>query len=262
MFTVVHPTNLTVDEQRPFAHAVALASHAGGKLVALHANRPGEAPTGDIDSRPLLRLWGRNTEMPFTLMKHSCCEDPIDTALDALRKNPADLLVVGTHQRHGIERAFKDSFSESLALETRLPTLFVPIDGKGVLDMDTGELRVNKVLVPVGGLHAGRSLEATCDLLTRAGVKDATVTLLHVGDDPFPDVTLPDDDASGWTFERETRSGKIEDAIVRFCEDNGVDLVVMCTHGHSSVLDFIRGSRTERVLRRSACPVLSVAAPE
>ena len=52
MLTIVHPTDLSVDEQSPFAHAVALASHASGKLIALHATRPGEAPVGEIDSRP------------------------------------------------------------------------------------------------------------------------------------------------------------------------------------------------------------------
>jgi nucleotide-binding universal stress UspA family protein len=259
MFTIVHPTDLTVDEQRPFAHAVALASHASGKLVALHANRPGEAPVGDIDSRPLLRMWGRNQELPFTLLKHSCCEDPIDTALDALSKNDADLLVVGTHQRHGIERAFKDSFSESLALETKLPTLFVPIDGKGVLDMDTGDLTLKHVVVPVGGVPPSRAIDATVDLLARAEVGEVRITLLHVGDDPFPDMELPTIVQGDWRFVRETRAGRVDDAIVEFCESNGVDMVVMCTEGHKGVLDFLRGSKTERVLRRAACPVLSVA---
>lgn len=258
MLTIVHPTDLSVDEQSPFAHAVALASHANGELVALHANRPGEAPVGDIDAKPLLKLWGRDQQMPFSLMKHSCCEDPIDTALDALSRTTADLLVVGTHQRTGLERAFKDSFSESLALETHLPTLFVPIDGKGVVDMGTGELLLKKVLVPVGGTAAlDRACDATRMLLDSAEIDDAQIVLLHVGDDPFPDVKI--DAKPGWTVERVTRSGRIEDAIVGYCEENGVDLVVMGTEGHSSVLDFLRGSRTERVLRRAACPVLSVS---
>lgn len=265
MFTIVHPTDLTVDEQSPFAHAVALASLTGGKLVALHANRPGDAPTGNVDSRPLLRLWGRDPELPFSLVKHSCCDDPIDTALDALKHTPADLLVVGTHQRHGLERAWKDSFSESLALETRLPTLFVPIHGKSALDLDTGELLVRDVLVPCGGPNARAALDATVDLLARAHIDDVTITLLHVqqgdgGDGAFPDVELPSSVPAGWRFEQETRPGRVTESIVKFCEERGTDLVVMATEGHSSVLDFLRGSKTERVVRRSACPVLSVAA--
>ena len=41
-------------------------------------------------------------------------------------------------------------------------------------------------------------------------------------------------------------------------EAEGVSLVVMATRGHDSVGDVIAGSHTERVLRSSRCPVLSV----
>lgn len=39
-----------------------------------------------------------------------------------------------------------------------------------------------------------------------------------------------------------------------------VDLIVMATKGQDSVLDLLRGSTTERVLRGARCPVLAIPA--
>jgi nucleotide-binding universal stress UspA family protein len=36
------------------------------------------------------------------------------------------------------------------------------------------------------------------------------------------------------------------------------DLLVMATQGHTGVLDALRGSVTERVLRQAPCPLISV----
>ena len=39
-----------------------------------------------------------------------------------------------------------------------------------------------------------------------------------------------------------------------------VDLIVMTTKGQDSVLDLLRGSTTERVLRGARCPLLAIPA--
>jgi nucleotide-binding universal stress UspA family protein len=39
-----------------------------------------------------------------------------------------------------------------------------------------------------------------------------------------------------------------------------VDLIAMPTAGHHGVLDALRGSTTERVIRHAPCPVLALAA--
>jgi len=38
----------------------------------------------------------------------------------------------------------------------------------------------------------------------------------------------------------------------------GADLIAMGTQGHDSLMDTLRGSTTERVMRRAACPLLAV----
>ena len=46
--------------------------------------------------------------------------------------------------------------------------------------------------------------------------------------------------------------------IVQFAEDNEIDLIVMATHGRGFFSHALLGSTTERVVRRAACPVLTV----
>jgi nucleotide-binding universal stress UspA family protein len=46
--------------------------------------------------------------------------------------------------------------------------------------------------------------------------------------------------------------------IVKLAEERKVDMIVMATHGRGFVSHAILGSTTERVLRRTPCPVLVV----
>lgn len=48
--------------------------------------------------------------------------------------------------------------------------------------------------------------------------------------------------------------------IVEKAEQEGVDLIVMSTHGRTGLAHMLIGSVTERVLRRAPCPVLALPA--
>jgi nucleotide-binding universal stress UspA family protein len=60
----------------------------------------------------------------------------------------------------------------------------------------------------------------------------------------------------------EVRSGRAREDIVRYAEEEAIDLIVMGTHGRSGVERLLLGSVTERVLRDSTVPVLVVHASE
>ncbi|MFB6189887.1 MAG: universal stress protein [Halapricum sp.] len=57
------------------------------------------------------------------------------------------------------------------------------------------------------------------------------------------------------------RNGIPQDEILAYTDENGIDLVVMGTHGRRGVERYLLGSTTERVLRRSNVPVLAVRCP-
>ena len=53
-------------------------------------------------------------------------------------------------------------------------------------------------------------------------------------------------------------TGEPADAILDYIEQNGVDLVVMSTHGRSGMSKWFLGSVVERVLRRTVAPLFLV----
>jgi len=52
--------------------------------------------------------------------------------------------------------------------------------------------------------------------------------------------------------------GKSDEEIMKYAEENNVDLIVMASHGHSGIERVLLGSTTERVVRKAPCPVLTV----
>ena len=56
------------------------------------------------------------------------------------------------------------------------------------------------------------------------------------------------------------RYGNVVKSIVDAAIEFDVDLIGMPTAGHHSVLDALRGSTTERVIRHTPCPVFAVPA--
>lgn len=62
--------------------------------------------------------------------------------------------------------------------------------------------------------------------------------------------------------ERVMRNGKPYNEIVRYAQEQDIDLIVMGTHGREGVARVLIGSVAEMVVRRAPCPVLTVHHPE
>ena len=54
------------------------------------------------------------------------------------------------------------------------------------------------------------------------------------------------------------RRGTPADEIIKFAEEEGMDLVVVATHGRTGLKHMVMGSVAERIVRRSTIPVLTV----
>ena len=52
--------------------------------------------------------------------------------------------------------------------------------------------------------------------------------------------------------------GKPADKILEVAKQEGIDLIIMGTHGRTGVAHVLLGSVAERVVRRSPCPVMTV----
>ena len=74
----------------------------------------------------------------------------------------------------------------------------------------------------------------------------------------FGTVTPSLEEKSGSPTKVELRGGNVIEGILQAAADVKTDLIAIATAGHRGILDAVRGSTTERVLRHAPCPVLAV----
>jgi nucleotide-binding universal stress UspA family protein len=135
------------------------------------------------------------------------------------------------------------------------------------------------ILVPTDGSEG--TDEAIRQGLELARAFDATVHALYVVDQTYPaaqwDFTTEREEelatravdavaeqAAGMDVrvEKKVRRGVPHEEIIAYAEGNGVDLIVMGTHGRTGIDRFVSaGSVTERVVRHSPVPVLTARLP-
>jgi nucleotide-binding universal stress UspA family protein len=149
--------------------------------------------------------------------------------------------------------------------------------------MQSAEWR--RICCPVDFSDASRAaMEVAADLARRFG---AELVLFHAY--PVPGYTFPDgsvvaspkmlqDLADGaerhldaWRRDAEAGgAGRVQTAkvagepaaeIVAYAREQGVDLLVLGTHGRTGLEHALMGSIAERVVRRARCPVLTVRPP-
>lgn len=69
---------------------------------------------------------------------------------------------------------------------------------------------------------------------------------------------IPGEDREGIIVHPRVRFGVAWEEICKLAEDIGADVVVMATHGRTGLSHLMSGSVTERVVRKSSRPVLTV----
>lgn len=265
-------TDLGAESPDLFAHGLALALRARADLYLVHvseADHP-EASWRRLPTvRALLERWGTlpvgasHAEFESLGIKvHAVDRPPTDDVVAAVARRMVetkpDLVVLGTHARAGLSRFLSASVAEPVARDVHRLTLFVPHQARGLVDPESGALRLKRVLIPMAPSAPQQPvIDAVARLIEALEVGPVSFTLVHVGrHDTIPAPSLPS--RGDWSWRTDVRSGQVVEQILQAEVEHEVDLIAMATRGHDSVLDEVLGSRTERVLRRSRCPVLAV----
>lgn len=271
--SVVYPTDFSPASESAFAHALAIALLRQTRLELLHVGGDEHVRWSEFPRvRATLERWSLLNpgsaredvaeELGVRVSKHVLPgRDPAAALVDYLERSPSDLLVVGTEGREGIARWLHGSVAEAVARRSRTMTLFVPNHAeRGIVSAEDGSLSVENVLVPVD--HApnpSAAVEFARRVAEVAADERATITLLHVGiADSMPQIATAE--GARWTFARMLRQGDPVEQILSVADDIVADLIVMPTAGREGVFDALRGSTTERVLRKAKCPLLAVPA--
>ena len=254
-----------------WAHALRVCLNTPGRLSVVHAralNNP-HSWTDVPTPRELLTRWGvvredralRDFEaLGVHVHLHALhALDPRSRIPALVAADNPDLLVLGTHRRHGLERLMYGSVGETLSRNAPHAALVVPDGVRPIVHTDTGVARLGRILVPIGGgPHQQRSVEAAMRLARSMKSPMTELILMRVGDvAPLNAITQPV--GPEFTCRRVIHEdGPPVGRILQTATEWEVDAICMVTHGHDSLGDALFGSRTDRVIRESNCPVLVV----
>lgn len=272
---VIHPTDFSHGSDVAFAHALRLTVDAKGELEILHVDRE-DAKQPDWNNYPSVRdtlsQWGlipQNSprsavaKLGVHISKSACKgHETADKVLEHIQQRGAELVVMATHQREGLDRLMHKSLAEAVSEHTDAASLLIPYGVDGFVDFESGDVSLKRILLPVNRTPDPQpTVELIGQLISTIAREPVEIRLLHVGDPAdTPSLSFPAGELCKWIWD--TRLGDVTDTICDYAEEHDVDLIAMTTKGHDGFLDVLRGSRTERVLSRAQCPVLSVHASE
>ncbi len=274
---ILHATDLTADGDSAFRAALAIALSGPGSLSVVHSEshsgRAGHQWTGFPQVRATLAEWGRLPhDAPATAVSETLGlqvakvdiggGDLVRGVGHFLDRQACDLVVMATHGADGPAGWPRQSQAQAIAAAIRTPSLFIPVAGAGLADPLSGRISLRQVLVPVDSMpRADAALAAAFDLARQLGCDEAIFHLLHVGPD-WPVLNLPPGLTEGPTGRvRQMRAeGPVASAILTAADEAAADLIVMATVGRHGILDALRGSVTEQVVRATRRPVLAVPA--
>ncbi|MCG8590953.1 MAG: universal stress protein [Proteobacteria bacterium] len=269
--SVFHASDFSAASESAFAHALAVALVRQTRLTLLHVAEDDFSDEWQRFPavRETLERWGLLQpgspraavfgELAVRVKKVALRGSrPASRMLEYLEEHPSDLVVLASEGRDGIPRWLRESVAERLARRAQTLALIVPQRARGFVSLEDGQLSLRRVLVPADHTPPAGAAVALATRAARA-LGDGTVdlTLLHVGEPgSVPELELPE--GSPWRWNRVERGGDPVEGILKAAGELAADLIVMTTDGRQGLLDVLRGSHSERVLRRADCPILCV----
>jgi len=271
--SVLHPTDFSAASERAFASALAIALLRQTRLTLLHVHgrNAGVAWQKFPQVRRTLERWGLlepgsaradvYDRLKVEVVKIELASShPALAIARYLDGHPHDLLVLATEGEAGLPSWFSRSTAEAIAGASRTAALVVPTTAeRGLVSIEDGAYTLRSILVPVDHRPDPRTaIEFATRVAGIFGEEQVNITLLHVGtgNAPWPRVA----DGASYRFTQEQRTGPVVETILDAAERLKADVIVMPTAGEQGLFEMLRGSTTDKVVRRARCPVLAVPA--
>ncbi len=217
---------------------------------------------------------------PMIAIGHTTEEIPRIVAEKAI-----DLVVAATHGRSGFKRFFLGSVTERLMRILPCPLLVLRGEVPGDEHRPLPRFPFQNILVAYD--FSRDSEEAFRTSLSIAQEFESNLHIVHVVEptayreflkfpgasgDPLPKdihdslrerlLELVPTEAFNWCeVNAGILVGKPYAELIRYAQEKDIDLIALGVRGHGKVEELLVGSTTDRVIRRSSCPVLSVLPP-
>jgi len=291
---ILFPTDFSRCADYAFQHALRLALQYNAELHIFHAmvlftedmdKVKREFPEIEEDIEKYLQKYYKNAEnlskdikvVKTTARGFSISEEIIRYAADI----DADIIVCGTHGRGFLGHFFLGSVAEKIIRFAPCPALTIKQNKKEIKPYT----RYSNLLIPFDFSQCSK--KALTYGVEFSKTYNASLTAIHIVEQPihpafyaggvksvfelnpniekkakenFDNIITKIDKDIKYNFI--LKEGEIHKGITDFALNNKTDLLIMGTHGLSGIEHFLIGSTTEKVIRRTDIPVLTVKSQE
>lgn len=201
-----------------------------------------------------------------------CEGDPHEAIIDVAREKKANLIVLGTYGRRGLNRLLMGSVTSQVVVNSPVDVLIV----KKPCTECTGEYK--SILVPFdGSVSSQLALNRACHL---SRISEAEINVVYVipryeemvgffksesiKKSLFDEAQKIIDTGkriaakNSVTVKTEIGEGHAAEQVIETAKRSKNDLIVMGSHGYRGVNKAIIGSTAERVIMNASCPILVV----
>lgn len=280
--TVVFPTDGSAWAEHTFAQAAFYAANHDATLHVLRVAQgppdqpPATAPglSSDAFGDRLRAVAAASVGLDLV---HSgiAARSPEVGILDYAERVGADLVVMSTHGRTGLDRVLTGSTTEAVVRRARCPVLTLQTAAERTV------VSVKRILVPTD--FSAATYHALAHAVALARLHGAALDLVHIVEPP-PEVWIGGE-VIGWNENSPRRVDDARAALQDLTDEVGIhnipltlhvlmgppargildaaervdaDLIVMGTHGRTGARRLLVGSVTEKVVQRAPCPVFVV----
>jgi len=257
------------------AHSVAWAEWFGATVTALHVFDSKVPPASIERELELMTAAIASGGTPFTL--RTAEGDPAREVVRLAQELDTDLIVVGTHGRSGYDRVTLGSVAEKVLRKASCPVMTLPPSAPRTPDT----VLARQILCPVDFSSCSQlALEFALAVASKA---NGTVTALNVVEaiDNEEEADRPEYIAELRRRQCQTAQQSVQELtaslssgsseiahlvglgrpyreILRHAAERQADLIVMGVRGRGPIDLTLLGSTTNHVVRRAACPVVTV----
>jgi nucleotide-binding universal stress UspA family protein len=224
----------------------------------------------------------RLQQLGYRVTTHVMDLDPAQAILDVAKANQADLIAMTTHGRSGFVRWALGSVAERVLQETPAPVLLV----RATTSLPAGNIQ--QILVPLDGSTLAEAALPVAKVLAQQ--TGATLRLVqaiqpiatddqqvifasgtdvqsmfeewHTSATQYLHSLELEVNAKGIPCTTQVTFGDPDKVICSTVDDEGIDLIVMSTHGRSGLKRWVYGSVANKVLHSANCPLLLLRSRE
>ena len=288
---VLFATDFSACADRAMGYALALAGAWKAELCVMTVLElyPGMDPEYTVNKMYLDHLRSEaNRQLVAVEARAKAAGQPVTTRIETgipsqavqtvAEGTRADLLVVGTHGRTGLDHVLIGSTAERVVRMAPCPVLAVKA-GKNGTTGAAATSAIKRIVVPID--LSTCSLDALEYAVQFAKPLGATITILHAMEPVAYGLDFSLSHAKEWKEQRDylekrlsilsacltahgiqadhvLKPGLPADSIASYVTQQGFDLMIMGTHGRRGISHVLVGSIAGAMLRHAPCPVLTV----